>query len=84
LHRSRRRGLFERTLFRLVLIKPMRCYRCNGRFYCPPTFFFRAAGYGKANPDRASASETAPAKDPAGSGRKQPLAAAPEAKQAAK
>lgn len=32
----------------MIFVKPMRCYRCNGRFYCPPTIFFQAVGHGQA------------------------------------
>ncbi len=42
MHRSRRRGFLESVLFRFLMIRPMRCYRCAGRFYCPPSFVFPA------------------------------------------
>jgi hypothetical protein len=41
LHRSRRRGLFERVILRLVFIRPLRCHRCQLRFFSPPIFLFR-------------------------------------------
>lgn len=32
LHRSRRRGLFEKTVARLLLLRPYRCERCDARY----------------------------------------------------
>jgi hypothetical protein len=42
LHQSRRRGLVERVLLRLIGVRPLRCHRCLKRYYCPPAFVFRA------------------------------------------
>jgi hypothetical protein len=33
IHRSRRRGLFERFLLPLFFVRPYRCYSCLQRFY---------------------------------------------------
>ena len=32
-YRSRRRGVAERMLFRLLLVRPYRCESCDVRFY---------------------------------------------------
>jgi hypothetical protein len=34
--RSRRKGLFERTILAVTSIRPYRCDRCERRFYCRP------------------------------------------------
>jgi hypothetical protein len=41
LHHSRRRGIIENALFRILFIRVKRCHRCMGRFYCPPLLVFR-------------------------------------------
>jgi hypothetical protein len=60
MHRSRRRGFTERFWFRLLLIKPMRCYRCLRRFYCPPSFIFEAKRRGADEPVPSGADRESP------------------------
>lgn len=43
-HRSRRHGLLERTLLRLLRLRPYRCPDCNYRFYA----------FGRRRPQRAA------------------------------
>jgi hypothetical protein len=33
LHRSRRRGIVERTILAVIFVRPFRCERCDARFY---------------------------------------------------
>lgn len=52
--RSRRQGVFEILLLRLLLLRPYRCLSCSRRFY---GFLFSRKGSGA--PERRSASRTA-------------------------